>query len=179
MIRIVFIIIMMFSLSFAQDSVSESEYFENKLRKANQLVDKDQKIRKLDIPEEKRFSTALGEITFGLVIVCGLIIVSIMLLKKVRQKAMGGNATGNDIKIFQNQYIGQSQRLMTVRFENKVLLLGVTNENIRLLDTLEGEGASAFMESNTPEGINSKQLSNTVNNFLQKFSRQDAEGGKR
>ncbi len=63
-----------------------------------------------------------------------LFMLVIYLLKKKKNMKVG---SGDKIKVLDRKYLGQKQYLATVIVENEKLLLGVTDQSINLIKTLE------------------------------------------
>jgi len=71
-------------------------------------------------------------------IVLGCLLVILYLTKRFLKKDIGGT---NDklIKILANQYVGVKKNISLVQVPGAVLVLGITNDNIRLLTKIEDQ----------------------------------------
>jgi len=74
-----------------------------------------------------------GSMIVSLLLVLFAIVISAWLLKKLQ---VGGN-TVNSLKVVTSLNLGSKERLVVVQVGEKQLLLGITGQQINLLDTLE------------------------------------------
>jgi flagellar biosynthetic protein FliO len=84
-------------------------------------------------------STTLQMLT-ALAIVLGGLLVVFYLMKRFLRRNDGG--PGNPlIRVLANQYLGIKKNIALVEVPGTVLVLGISNDNIRLLTKIEDQGA--------------------------------------
>jgi flagellar biosynthetic protein FliO len=84
-------------------------------------------------------STTLQMLT-ALAIVLGGLLVVFYLMKRFLRRDAGG--PGNPlIRVLANQYLGIKKNIALVEVPGTVLVLGISNDNIRLLTKIEDQGA--------------------------------------
>jgi flagellar biogenesis protein FliO len=152
------------------------ELFAQKLQNAGTIANE----RDADSPavRTKTVSSLVLEMALALMVVLGLVFVLVWLLKKfnVQQMDPASKVVSEFVRPLGNTTIGtvgSGQRISLVAIDNKVLVLGVTENQINTLDILEGEDAQRII-MNTGEGvITSTQFSSVVNNLLSSFKRKE------
>jgi flagellar protein FliO/FliZ len=84
-------------------------------------------------------STTL-QMLMALAIVLGGLLVVFYLMKRFLRRDAGG--PGNPlIRVLANQYLGIKKNIALVEVPGTVLVLGISNDNIRLLTKIEDQGA--------------------------------------
>jgi flagellar biosynthetic protein FliO len=81
------------------------------------------------------FAGLLIKLVLSLVLIVGLIYVSMYFLKRLSfttKKRLGGS----DIEVLQRTYIAPKKGIYIVRVQSKILVLGITDNNINLLTEL-------------------------------------------
>ena len=71
-------------------------------------------------------------------VVLGCLLVFLYLAKKFLKRDIGGT-NNRVIKVLANQYVGVKKNISLVQVPGAVLVLGITNDNIRLLTKIEDE----------------------------------------
>lgn len=84
---------------------------------------------------DSNLAGSLGQMVFGLAVVIGLLLASLWFIKRL--SAPRGAAAG--LKVLGAVPVGQRERVVLVEVGDKVLLLGVTQNNVRTLHTLAAE----------------------------------------
>jgi len=122
--------------------------------------------------EEVSVSALVIKTVFGLLFIVVLIVVLVYLMKKLQGGKFNRLTQGTDIEILEVAPLGQHQKIVSVKIQSKIMVLGVTQQTINTLTTLEGEDAQRYLMSATQTGITSGQFSQTVNQLLSKFKRE-------
>ncbi len=123
------------------------------------------------IPEEVNIGELIAKIVFGLIFIIVLIVVLVYLMKKLQGGSFNKLTQGTEIEILEVAPLGQQQKIVSVKVLSKVLVLGVTQQSINTLTTLEDEDAQAYLREAMQTGISSGQFSQSVNQLLSKFKR--------
>lgn len=136
------------------------------LKKFNNL---NQEMGPAQIPTAPTESRSLGyfaiQMALALLLVIFLIWLSIWGLKKMQQSKfnLGGAEVG--LNILEQIYLAPGQRIVIVRVHERVLALGVTQQNIQFLADLSSEEAYQGNEASA------KQFGNSVDYFLRHFKK--------
>ncbi len=123
------------------------------------------------VPEEVNVGELIAKIVFGLIFIVVLIVVLVYLMKKLQGGNFNKLTQGTEIEILEVAPLGQQQKIVSVKVLSKVLVLGVTQQSINTLTTLEDEDAQAYLREAMQTGISSGQFSQSVNQLLSKFKR--------
>lgn len=110
------------------------------------------------------------QILFGLAFVLILAVVSIRLLKKFQGRlfSRSGHTAGGDIlEILETCHIGTNQRVVAIRLDDEVGVLGVTAQGITLLTVLK-QPAEELMKRRAG---NSAAFSENLNKLLDRFKK--------
>ena len=89
-----------------------------------------------------------------------LLLLIVYLFKKKNKLEFGGNT---NIKIIDRKYLGQKQYLATIIVDDEKLLLGITDQSINLIKTLEND--EPLEDEETHQNF-SKQQSETFPKIL-------------
>ncbi len=139
------------------------------------LIEKLKKVQKItteelsqELPTEKvSLGSVLVQLGFGLVVVFLLIWVVTKVLKYMKI-SKGLNNGPLEFEVLKTFYLGPKQKIMLTDILGKKYLLGVTNDNIQVIDSdIEYE-----------EDLNSKDFSQNVDQFLKRFKRNDITKNK-
>lgn len=144
-------------LTFAQDSLSQEKF-----QRIQQLVEGDQGVVAQSVENVSVWSL-LVQLFLGLSVVGVLMYVAIRLLKHLQSKTGGPSATG-EFKVLQTFFLSPAQKIQKVVIYDKIYLLGVTNENIQVLDVL-----GSADELDIPQ--NARTFSSNVDAYLSRFKR--------
>lgn len=121
-------------------------------------------------PEEVGVFSLGLQILLGLAFVLILAVVSIRLLKKFQGRlfARSGQTAGGDIfEILETCHIGTNQRVVAIRLDDEVGVLGVTTHGITLLTMLK-QPAEELMKRRAG---NSAAFSDNLNKLLDRFKK--------
>jgi len=134
------------------------------------------------LDEEADRGASLGSLIFemmiALVLVIGLILALAWVLSKMKNSKLAGKNRLEGLDILGSTWIAQNQRITMVAVGPKVLVLGVTQENINQLAILEDDDAAQFLMAREKNAVTPAQFSATVNQLLSGF-RKPEKGGKR
>ena len=103
--------------------------------------------------------------------IIALIVLLIYLMKKLQGGSFNKLTQGSDIEILEMTPLGQHQKIISVKVQSKILVLGVTQTTINTLTTFEGSEAQKYLMDTNESGITSGQFSQTVNQLLGKFKK--------
>ncbi len=80
-------------------------------------------------------STALKMLT-ALAVILGVLLILFHVFRRVFRSQLG-NPAEKQIRVLENSYLGVKKNISLVRVPGAVLVLGITNDNIRLLTKIE------------------------------------------
>ncbi len=129
-------------------------------------------------PEEVSVSTLVIKTFLGLAFIILLIVVLIYLMKKLQGSAFNKFSGQGDLEVLDMTPLGQQHKIMTVKLHGKILVLGVTQQSINTLTTIEGDDAERYLNKASQSGIASGQFNQTVNQLLSKFKRTEVQNNK-
>lgn len=112
------------------------------------------------IPNSDINTMALGKVMGSLVIVLALFIIGSRLFKRIGP--MGAGA-GKNLSIVNGISLGAREKIMTVRYMDSLLLIGVTNQQITLLKELD---ADSLDESVSASGVESDRFSHALKKMM-------------
>lgn len=99
-------------------------------------------------PSPTDYSPSLAGIIFKLIIsmilIVGLIYLSMYLIKKVNNRAVGGGIVGDTIKVIGRTFISPKQSLYLVKIGQRYTVLGSTESNINKITELSDQEAKDF-----------------------------------
>ena len=114
------------------------------------------------------------QIVFGLIFVLALAIIGIKLLKALQNnnRFFGSKKLGTGKSLFEvleTCYLGQNQKLIAIKFETKVYMLGATAQNINLIKEID----LPQMENSLAKDLNSnhKNFTQTMDQVLSRFKK--------
>ncbi len=84
----------------------------------------------------------------------GVVLVILFALLYVMRKFVGsrmGTVEGKRIQVLESHYMGVKKSISLIRVPGKVLVVGVTNERINLLDTLDESFVEQYVVSDMPK----------------------------
>ena len=84
-------------------------------------------------------STALKMLT-ALAVILGVLLIMFHVFRRVFRSRLG-NPAEKQIRVLENSYIGVKKNISLVQVPGAVLVLGITNDNIRLLTKIEDKEA--------------------------------------
>ncbi len=119
-------------------------------------------------------TTVLGlsfRIIMGLIFVLFLAVISIRVLKRFQSRMLSkpGKASGELFEVLETCHLGPHQKVIAVRMNDEVGVLGVTQQGISLLTMLK-EPASEIRQTYARES-NSAQFSDNLNKLLERFKK--------
>lgn len=165
---------------FAGHSIGQAE-FQKKLDNLNLILDSNKAKQQASPVVESGEGPDLAAITFrlgiSLVVVVGLIFVLYRIARKVRKMDLPPSQGGKAIQLLESYHVGNQQKILLMRVgENRVILIGVTPENMSNLAQFEGDDAKTMLPtySNTV-GVTPAQFSETVNQMLSRFRKDGAK----
>jgi flagellar biogenesis protein FliO len=110
------------------------------------------------------------QILFGLAFVLLLAVVSIRGLKRLQGKLLSKPGKGGDIfEVLETCHLGTHQRVIAMRMNDEVGILGVTQQGISLLTVLK-EPSDDFRRARAGES-NSAAFSDNLNKLLERFKK--------
>ncbi len=124
-----------------------------------------------EIPEGKSIWVIGTQIFCGLLFVLFLMIVTLRLLKKA-QSGLGRKAlavNGQFFEVLETCHIGTQQKIIALRMQNDVGIIGVTTSAITLLQTLEGQ-ATTILQQQSKNG-NTAEFADNLNKLLDRFKK--------
>lgn len=122
-------------------------------------------------PESVGVFSLSMKIFFGLIFVLILAVVAIRLLKRFqgRMLAKGGRAQGEILEVLETCHLGPHQRVVALRMNDEVGIVGVTQQGMSLLTMLK-EPAEEIRKQNAGPG-NPAAFSENLNKLLERFKR--------
>ena len=111
------------------------------------------------------------KMVFGLVFIIILAVFSLRFLKKFQNASMlkKFNKKQELIEIMETCYLGNDQKIVVIKIQNTLAILGVTSHGINLIKELNpGETIAANSVENTQQ---SAAFSDNLNQFLSKFKK--------
>lgn len=113
---------------------------------------------------------------FSLLVVLGLIWVLYRLARKVRRMDLPPSEGGKAVQMLESYYVGPQQKVLLMRVgENRVVLVGATQESLHTLLQIEGDEAKSLLQNAQAAVVTPAQFSETVNQMLSRFRK---DGGK-
>jgi flagellar biogenesis protein FliO len=127
--------------------------------------------KNLQAPEPRSAASLAFQILVGLVFVLLLAVVTIRLLKRLqgRMLAKPGKTGGNFFEVLETCHLGTNQRVVALRINEEVGVLGVTPQGISLLTMLK-EPASEVRQAYARES-NAVAFSDNLNKLLDRFKK--------
>ncbi len=122
-------------------------------------------------PEPRSVVSLAFQILAGLIFVLLLAVVTIRLLKRLqgRMLAKPGKTGGNFFEVLETCHLGTNQRVVALRINEEVGVLGVTPQGISLLTILK-EPASEVRQAYARES-NAAAFSDNLNKLLDRFKK--------
>jgi flagellar biosynthetic protein FliO len=100
------------------------------------------------VPTGNEYSPSMAGIIFKLILsmilIVGLIYLSMYLIKKVNNRAVGGGIVGDTVKVIGRTFISPKQSLYLVKIGQRYTILGATESNINLITELSDQEARDF-----------------------------------
>ena len=116
-------------------------------------------------------ATSLRMLT-ALAVILGVLLMALYFSKRLFRRDAGG-PKGKLIRVLASSYIGVKKNISLVQVPGAILVLGVTNDNISLLSTIEDQEVldefKRFRTENTPTSF-SDQLHRLSSRFREKRS---------
>ena len=110
------------------------------------------------------------EIAFALVLVLGVAVASIRILRRVQRGMLKGSSAGGDLlEVIETCHLGPGQRLVAVRMDGKIGVVGVSKEGISLVATLDRPAGEIIPERRS-QG-NPAVFADNLNRMLEKFKK--------
>lgn len=81
------------------------------------------------------FTSSLGQMLLGLLVVIAILLFSLWLIKHLTQP----HGSANGLKVLGGIAVGTRERIVLVQAGSEVLVLGITNANIRTLHVIDAE----------------------------------------
>jgi len=83
---------------------------------------------------------------------------------------------GKALQMLENYYLGSQQKVILMRVgENRVILVGVTQESMQTLSVIEGEEAKTMLANANAALVTPAQFSETVSQMLSRFRKDDGK----
>lgn len=122
-------------------------------------------------PEAMSITSLAFQILLGLIFVLILAVVSIRVLKRLQGKMLSktGKPGGDLFEVMESCHLGAHQKVIALRMNDEVGILGVTQQGITLLTILK-EPAAEIRQSHTRES-NSAAFSDNLNKLLDRFKK--------
>jgi flagellar biogenesis protein FliO len=118
-------------------------------------------------PESRSLFRLVLEVGAALALVLALAVLGIRLLRKAQRGMLAGPAGGDLLEVVESCHLGPGQRLVAVRLDGKIGVLGVTREAISLVATLDRPAGEVIQERRR-QG-NPAQFSENLNRMLERF----------
>ncbi len=127
--------------------------------------------KSLSSPEPRSVVSLAFQILAGLIFVLLLAVVTIRVLKRLqgRMLAKPGKTGGNFFEVLETCHLGTNQRVVALRINEEVGVLGVTPQGISLLTVLK-EPASEVRQAYARES-NAAAFSDNLNKLLDRFKK--------
>lgn len=129
----------------------------------------DEQMGQANIPQEPAEQRSLGgfavQMFFSLILVVGLIWLSVWGLKKMQKSRFNINGMDPGLQIVEQMYMGPQQRVVVVRIHDRVMALGVTQQNIQFLADLSQD------EAYQGGAATAKEFGKSVDYFLRHFKK--------
>ncbi len=109
------------------------------------------------------------EVAAALLFVLGAVVVTVRLLRKAQRGMLRGAVDGDLIEVLETSHLGPGQRLVAVRLDGRIGVLGVTRENVSLLTLLDRPAADLLRERR--EKGNPALFTENLNRVLEKFKK--------
>jgi len=119
--------------------------------------------------QPESFAIVLLRITGFLVVITALIFCAAWAVRKVGVAGVAKVGGGNNMDIIETLYLGQNRGAALMRVGDAVYLVGHTQENIVLLEKIEGEKAIDLIASS--KGGGAMSFKDALNNFMGKMKK--------
>jgi flagellar biosynthetic protein FliO len=125
-------------------------------------------------PASESFWMLFLQMTLGLVLVSGLLIGILYLVKKLQGSKVTRNSPFQDIAILDQAYLNQGQKITLVKVLDRVLVLGVSPQNMQTLHVLDEQESSKYLgASQVGYKETTAHFAESVNVLLSRFKRGD------
>ena len=123
------------------------------------------------MPESRSVGSLAFQILLGLIFVLLLAVVTIRVLKRLQGRMLSkpGKASGDFFEVLETCHLGTNQKVVALRMNDEVGILGVTPQGISLLSTLN-ESATEVRSTYARES-NSAAFSDNLNKLLDRFKK--------
>jgi flagellar biogenesis protein FliO len=119
-------------------------------------------------PETASVGKVSVQILFGLIFVVLLAVVTIRVLKRMQGRLLAKPGKGGDLfEVLETCHLGQHQRVVALRMNGEVGVLGVTQHGISLLTTFKQPAEELLRDRET----NSAAFSDNLNKLLERFKK--------
>jgi flagellar biogenesis protein FliO len=120
-------------------------------------------------PEPRSLPLLAFEIAVALAAVLALAVLGIRLLRKAQRGMLASNPGGDLLEVVETCHVGPGQRLVAVRMDGKIGVVGVTRESISLLTTLERPAGEVILDRRGRG--NPALFSDNLNKMLERFKK--------
>lgn len=170
------------SKSKSKTSVSKNKY-KFDLKKMKEEFNNTSAVKKGDTSKKVRKPTSTSKalilysvrMIIYLTIITFIIVMVLKYLKKKKFTSGKGGLSNKFVEILETSYIGPKQSIGLVKIMDRVVMVGITENNITLLNELDKATEAAIVIKNKSESADmvSNQFSSTINGFLEKFKKSD------
>lgn len=110
----------------------------------------------------------------GLVVILVLLYVLYILAKKIRKVETSGASNGQGIiELLDTKFLRTGKTVFLLKAGNeRVIVVGATNESMRTLSEITGEEARYILEAYQAKPVTAAQFSATVDHLLRRFKRE-------
>jgi len=125
---------------------------------------------------EPNFAAIALRLAISLAVVLLLIYALYRLARRVRKMDLPPSEGGKALQMLENYYLGSQQKVILMRVgENRVILVGVTQESMQTLSVIEGEEAKTMLANANAALVTPAQFSETVSQMLSRFRKDDGK----
>ncbi|NLB63043.1 MAG: FliO/MopB family protein [Fibrobacter sp.] len=176
--RVLLFLLLSLSFSFATETLESSSPAALKFQNLQKVLDAEtdtNKSQAANVSERPKLGDIALRMTLSLAVVLLLIYVLYRLAKKMRKMDLPPSAGGKNLQLLETYHLGSQQKIVLLRLgESRVILLGASDENISTLSEIAGEEALNIIAGSSMQAENnSTQFSETVNQMLSRFRRED------
>ena len=112
----------------------------------------------------------------SLIVVLILIYGLYRLARRVRKMDLPPSEGGKSIQLLENYHIGTQQKVILMRVgENRVILVGVTQQSMSTLSVIEGAEAKTMLANANAALVTPAQFSETVSQMLSRFRKDESK----
>ncbi len=172
MIRLFYLLFLLLPLwLYAESPTSSLDPVQEKFQKLqHEMSVKKSTLLSPSVPDNRSLPFLVLEISLALVAVLGMAVLGIRFLKKIQRGILSGKRLEGDLmEVIESCHIGTNQRLVAVRMDEKVVILGLTRDSISLVSTL-AKPAVDLLAERRDQG-NPMLFSENLNRMMERFKK--------